>query len=58
MATAKTTGSLSPPKSLLNASNPLMGGLVYGKNYSYDYDNADAFSGQNCFPDEMQRVKL
>jgi hypothetical protein len=31
MDTAKTTGSLSPPKTLLNASNSLMKGLVYGK---------------------------
>ena len=58
MDTAKITGSLSPPKSLLNASTSLMKGLGYGKNYSYDHDSADAFSGQNCFPDEMQRVKL
>jgi putative ATPase len=58
MDTAKITGSLSPPKSLLNAPTSLMKELGYGKNYSYDHDSADAFSGQNCFPDEMQRVKL
>ncbi len=58
IATAKTTGSLSPPKSLLNAPSPLMKELGYGKNYSYDHDSADAFSGQNCFPDEMGRIKL
>ena len=58
MDTAKTTGSLSPPKSLLNAPTSLMKELGYGKNYSYDHDSADAFSGQNCFPDEMGRIKL
>ena len=58
MDTAKITGSLSPPKSLLNAPTSLMKELSYGKNYSYDHDSADAFSGQNCFPDEMQRVRL
>ena len=58
LAVAKKNGSLSPPKSLLNASTSLMKELGYGKNYSYDHDNINAFSGQNCFPDKMDRVKF
>ena len=46
------------PKSLLNAPTSLMKELGYGKNYSYDHDNINAFSGQNCFPDKMDRVKF
>lgn len=29
--------------------------LGYGKNYAYDHDAPDAFSGQNYFPDNMPR---
>ncbi len=58
IATAKITGSLSPPKSILNAPTSLMQELGYSKNYSYDHNDIDAFSGQNCFPEQMERVKL
>lgn len=58
IATAKITGSLSPPKSILNAPTSLMQELGYSKNYSYDHNDIDAFSGQNCFPEQMDRVKL
>ena len=58
LAVAKKNGNLSPPKSLLNAPTSLMKELGYGKNYSYDHDNINAFSGQNCFPDKMDRVKF
>ena len=27
----------------------------YGKDYQYDHDLPHAFSGQNYFPDEMER---
>ena len=30
----------------------------YGKDYQYDHDLADAFSGQNYFPDEMNRLSF
>ena len=30
----------------------------YGKGYVYDHDSKNAFSGQNSFPDKMQRLKL
>jgi len=49
-------GSLMPPKHILNAPTKLMGELGYGKNYAYDHDAADGFSGQNYFPDEMERT--
>ena len=29
--------------------------LGYGANYAYDHDDPDGFSGQNCFPDGMER---
>lgn len=58
MHAAKSTGSLPPPKSILNAPTSLMRELGYSKNYVYDHDAENAFSGQNCFPDEMKRRKL
>jgi putative ATPase len=29
--------------------------LGYGKGYDYDHDAPDRFSGQNYFPDDMER---
>ena len=52
---AKEHGSLMPPKHILNAPTKLMKELDYGKNYAYDHDTADGFSGQNYFPDGMVR---
>ena len=54
-ATADKTGSLMPPKHILNAPTSLMKDLGYGENYQYDHDTAEGFSGQNYFPEEMQR---
>ncbi|AGH51346.1 recombination factor protein RarA [Sphingomonas sp. MM-1] len=50
---AKETGSLMPPKSILNAPTRLMKDVGYGKNYAYDHDTADAFSGADYWPEEM-----
>ena len=55
MRTAKETGSLIPPKHILNAPTNMMKDLGYGDGYAYDHDQEDAFSGQNYFPDEMER---
>lgn len=44
-----------PPAHILNAPTRLMKELGYGKNYAYDHDAPDAFSGQNYFPDNMPR---
>lgn len=55
MREAKQTGSLMPPKHILNAPTGLMKDLGYGDNYRYDHDAEDGFSGQNYFPDDMGR---
>ena len=55
MAAAKETGSLMPPKHILNAPTRLMKELGYGKGYAYDHDTAEGFSGQDYFPEEMER---
>ena len=55
MRAAKEHGSLMPPKHILNAPTKLMKELGYSEGYEYDHDTADAFSGQNYFPDGMAR---
>lgn len=52
---ARETGSLMPPKHILNAPTKLMRDIGYGEGYRYDHDQTDAFSGQNYFPDGMTR---
>lgn len=52
---AKAEGSLMPPKHILNAPTKLMKELDYGKDYAYDHDTEHGFSGQNYFPDGMER---
>ena len=49
------TGTLMPPMHILNAPTKLMAELGYHKGYQYDPDTKDGFSGQNYFPDGMQR---
>jgi len=55
---AKETGSLMPPKHILNAPTKLMQELGYGRGYEYDHDAEEGFSGQNYFPDGMARQRL
>ncbi|PHR62904.1 MAG: AAA family ATPase [Robiginitomaculum sp.] len=52
-AAAASSGSLAPPKHLLNAPTKMMQELGYGDGYSYDHEAEDSFSGQSCFPDEL-----
>ena len=52
---ARDTGSLPPPKHILNAPTKLMKEIGYGAGYAYDHNAEDAFSGQNYFPDDMKR---
>ena len=52
---ARKTGSLAPPKHILNAPTRLMKDLGYGAGYAYDHDAEDGFSGQNYFPEGMAR---
>ena len=51
---AKDTGSLMPPPNILNAPTRLMKDIGYGKGYAYDHSEADAFSGANYWPEEME----
>jgi len=55
MRTARQSGSLMPPRHILNAPTRLMKDLGYGAGYAYDHDTAEAFSGQDYFPEEMER---
>lgn len=54
---AAQTGSLPPPPYILNAPTKMMKDMGYGANYAYDHDDPDGFSGQNCFPDGMERAR-
>jgi putative ATPase len=51
---AKDTGSLMPPKNILNAPTKLMKEVGYGKGYAYDHDAPEGFSGDNYWPEEME----
>ena len=51
---AKETGSLMPPKNILNAPTRLMKDIGYGKGYRYDHDQEGGFSGDNYWPEEME----
>lgn len=55
MRAAKNNGSLAPPKHILNAPTRLMSEQGYGAGYEYDHATAEGFSGQDYFPDEMER---
>ena len=55
---ARDTGNLMPPKNILNAPTKMMKNLGYGDGYVYDPETSTGCSGQNCFPDDMQRVSL
>ncbi|OXS99126.1 AAA family ATPase [Notoacmeibacter marinus] len=55
MRSARENGSLLPPRHILNAPTKLMKEEGYGEGYRYDHDQPDAFSGQNYFPEAMDR---
>lgn len=52
---AQKTPHLNPPLHILNAPTSLMKDLGYAKNYQYDHNLPDQFSGQNYFPDEFSQ---
>ncbi len=54
-AAAKETGSLMPPAHIRNPATQLMRDLGYGQGYAYDHDVTGGFSGQDYFPEEMER---
>lgn len=58
MRMARDTGSLAPPKHILNAPTGLMKDLGYGDGYAYDHDAEDGFSGQDYFPDGIERTQF
>ena len=58
MRAARETGSLMPPAHILNAPTKLMKEIGYGQGYRYDHDDPDGFSGQNYFPDGMERSRF
>ncbi len=55
---ARETGSLMPPKNILNAPTKMMKDLGYNAGYIYEPDTKTGFSGQNCFPESMPRQKF
>ena len=54
-ASARETGSLMPPRHILNAPTKLMKEIGYGAGYAYDHEAEDGFSGQDYFPEGMKR---
>jgi putative ATPase len=55
---ARDTGSLMPPANILNAPTKLMKDIGYGKDYAYDHDAEDGFSGANYWPDGVSPKPL
>jgi len=55
MKTAKSAGSLVPPKHILNAPTKLMKSEGYSDGYQYDHDTPAGFSGQDYFPTALGR---
>ena len=55
---ATDTGSLRPPKHILNAPTQLMQEQGYSRGYIYDHNTESAFSGQSYFPTGMQRKQF
>lgn len=55
---ARETGSLMPPMHILNAPTKMMKELGYSAGYQYDHDTAEGFSGQNYFPEAMNRRRF
>ncbi|MDZ4273348.1 MAG: replication-associated recombination protein A [Erythrobacter sp.] len=52
---AMDTGSLMPPMPRVNPATGLMESLGYGKGYTSDHDTPDGFSGDDYWPEEMER---
>jgi len=55
---ARETGSLMPPAHIRNAPTKLMKQLGYGEGYEYDHDAEGGFSGQDYFPEGMERRRF
>jgi len=55
---ARETSNSVPPKNILNAPTKMMKNLGYGDGYIYDPETESGCSGQNCFPDSMERLSF
>ena len=55
---ARETSNLMPPKNILNAPTKMMKDMGYSDGYIYDPETTTGCSGQNCFPDDMNRISL
>ncbi|MEX1013267.1 MAG: replication-associated recombination protein A [Waddliaceae bacterium] len=55
---AASTSHLPPPSHIINAPTQMMKELGFGENYHYDHDAKNAFSGQNYFPDGIERTNF
>ena len=58
MQAARKSGSLMPPKHMLNAPTRLMKDLGHGAGYEYDHHTEEGFSGQDYFPEGMRRCRF
>ena len=55
---AAATAHVPPPKHIVNAPTKMMKELGHGKGYAYDHDTEHGFSGQNYWPEGVQRPTL
>ena len=53
MALAEQTGSLPPPKHIINAPTQMMRDMGFKDGYKFDHDFPYAFSGQEFMPDAL-----
>lgn len=54
---ASQTSHILPPKNILNAPTKMMKEQGFGDGYIYDHDTPDCFSGQEFFPEELQKSR-
>ena len=55
---ARETGSEPPPRHAVNAPTALMRAEGYGEGYAYDHDAEGGVSGQDYFPERLERARL
>jgi len=55
---ARESGSLPPPKAIVNAPTRLMKELGHGAGYAYDHDAPGGFSGANYWPEGLSRQRF
>ncbi len=55
---AAATAHVAPPKHIVNAPTKMMKELGHGAGYAYDHDTEHGFSGQNYWPDGVERPEL